>query len=129
MVNICEWELENQLQFASIVVNGLVAAGTIAAVVVAICANKQTKKALCQSKNIELLDKRIDILEKIKNDEDVSENIVNLMFSEHEKELFQIMTENKRKKIRLTIERIHISSFCLKSKMTLISMMIYINVF
>ena len=69
MVNICEWELENQLQFASIVVNGLVAAGTIAAVVVAICANKQTKKALCQSKNIELLDKRIDILEKIKNDE------------------------------------------------------------
>jgi len=69
-----------------------------AAVLVALYANHQTKKELCQAKNIELLDKRIEILGKIENDEDVSENIVKLMFSKHEKDLFQNLNEMKKEK-------------------------------
>lgn len=73
------------------------------AVLVALYANHQTKKDLCQSKNIELLDKRTEILNKIENDEYISENIVEIMFSKREKELFHKLN-NMRKEKELCVE-------------------------
>ena len=77
---ICDWNLDQKLQLCGIIVDGLAAVGAIAAIFIALKANKQNRTEIAQaqaeianslkiqeqSKNIELLNPRLELLNKIK---------------------------------------------------------------
>lgn len=76
---ICDWNLDQKLQFCGIIVDGLAAIGAIAAIFIALKANKQNRTEIAQaqaeiansikiqeqSKNLDMLEKRLEILKQI----------------------------------------------------------------
>lgn len=79
-------------EWTNLIFNILVAIGTIAAVIVAVSANKKSNEQLIsalkiheQSKNIDLLEKRIEIIGRIEKREEVSLQLIKLFFNSDKK--------------------------------------------
>lgn len=88
--------------WVEIIINCLTAVGTIAAVAVAVRANKKSNEQLVsalriqeQSKNIDLFDRRLEMIEKISNKDEVSERTLNLLFHSDKKimDLYSSLTK------------------------------------
>lgn len=94
-----EWICNNQ-EAISFVIDTLCMVATVAAVIVAICANKTSSKSLKyslrvqeQSKNVDLFDKRVLLAEDLKSGKSISELSLKLLFDD---EIFEEYEELKK---------------------------------
>lgn len=103
--SVKEWICNNQ-ETISFVIDTLCMIATVAAVIVAICANKTSSKSLKyslkvqeQSKNVDLFDKRVSLAEDLKSGKSISELSLKLLFDdkifEEYEELKKVYEEKK----------------------------------
>lgn len=97
-------ESSNAMDVINFVIDIVVAVATVFAVIVALVANHKSSKAIKislkiheQSKNIDLYDKRLELYEDVKNNKNVSDIAVRLLFDKKIVNIYEKMISYRKK--------------------------------
>lgn len=112
------YESSNAMDVINFVIDIVVAVATVAAVIVALVANYKSSKAIKmslkiheQSKNLDLYDKRLALYEDVKNNKNVSDIAVNLLFDKKIIRCYEKMVLYRKKQREFYFDKIHSEDF------------------